>query len=158
MTVKRHRGCDCHLCRQSVRLPKPISSFLRIIYPEPLLLLSLCSSCSTGWSPAGQRGNNGTWREAQERWVLGSLSLCGTQTKDQCSWRLLATQTLGSILGESLTHTLLLPWAPLECCLTQGLSGTKSTKPKSHSIPSMNSTGSFDQSPSKLCRALYTYV
>lgn len=56
VTVKRHRGCDCHLCRQSVRLPKPISSFLRIIYPEPLLLLSLCSSCSTGWSPAGQRG------------------------------------------------------------------------------------------------------
>lgn len=22
VTVKRHRGCNCHLCRQSVRLPK----------------------------------------------------------------------------------------------------------------------------------------
>lgn len=33
VTVKRHRGCDCHLCRQSVRLPKANQSSLLCSFP-----------------------------------------------------------------------------------------------------------------------------
>lgn len=53
-------------------------------------------------------------------------------------------------------QALLHPWEPLECCLTQGLSGTKSVKPKSHLAPSKNSTGLFGQAPPRLCWVLYT--
>lgn len=84
VTVKRHRGCDCHLCRQSVRLPKPISSFLCIIYPEPLLLpLPVCLLLHRMEPSRAEREQWGLEREAQERWDLGSLSLCGTQTRER---------------------------------------------------------------------------
>lgn len=33
VTVKRHRGCDCHLYRQSVRLPKANQSSLLCLFP-----------------------------------------------------------------------------------------------------------------------------
>lgn len=69
VTVKRHRGCDCHLCRQSVRLPKPISSFLCIIYPELLLLpLPVClllhrmePNRAEGTMGPGEKPRSGSW-------------------------------------------------------------------------------------------------
>jgi hypothetical protein len=68
VTVKRHRGCDCHLCRQSVRLPKPISSFLCIIYPELRLPLPVClllhrmePSRAEGTMGPGERPRSGSW-------------------------------------------------------------------------------------------------
>lgn len=100
VTVKRHRGCDCHLCRQSVRLPKPISSFLCIIYSELLLLpLPRClqrhrmePSRAEGTMEPGERPRSGSWVPP---------SLCGPQIRGQSSWRLLATHKPGFILGEN---------------------------------------------------------
>lgn len=73
VTVKRHRGCDCHLCRQSVRLPKPISSFLRIIYPEPLLL-SLCVPPAP--QDGAQQGREGTMGPGERPRKGGSWVPC----------------------------------------------------------------------------------
>lgn len=53
VAVKRHRGCDCHLYRQSVRLPKANQSswlcvFIRQHLPPPALLVPTPDS-RAGW-------------------------------------------------------------------------------------------------------------
>lgn len=91
VTVKRHRGCDCHLCRQSVRLHKANQSQrrARLIYQQHLPLQPPPAPPTHPHHPGreGWEEQSRTWETAEPAGAEGKrprerATVCGPDSAD----------------------------------------------------------------------------